>query len=75
MEGTMASTKQKSYQTDERTEKLLDELREGFGVTTDSAVIRRALALASVVVRNADEDHTITLIGANNQPTKIILNG
>jgi len=73
----MASTKQKSYQTDERTEKLLDELREGFGVTTDSAVIRRALALAlaSVVVRNAGEDHTVTLIGANNQPTKIILNG
>ena len=35
----------------------------------------RALALASVVVRNAGEDHTITLIGANNQPTKIILNG
>jgi hypothetical protein len=42
----MAATKQKSYQTDERTERLLSELREGFGVTTDSAVIRRALALA-----------------------------
>jgi hypothetical protein len=71
----MAATKQKSYQTDERTENLLSELREGFGVATDSAVIRRALALASVIVRNAGEDHTITVIGPNNQPTKIILNG
>jgi len=75
MEGAMAATKQKSYQTDERTERLLSELREGFGVTTDSAVIRRALALASVMVRNAAEDHTVTVVGSNNQPTKIILNG
>jgi hypothetical protein len=66
---------QKSYQADDQTDELLGELREGFGVATDSAVIRRALALARVIVRNADDDHTITVIGRDKQPKQIILNG
>ena len=41
---------QKSYQADEQTDELLGELREGFGVATDSAVIRRALVNRAGIV-------------------------
>ena len=70
------TAKQKSYQADEKTEELLGELREGFGLRTDSAVIRRALTLAKVMIKNADDDHTITVLDRNNRRLKkIILNG
>jgi hypothetical protein len=36
-------------------------LRETFGVKTNAAVIRKALALANVASQHANRDHTITL--------------
>jgi hypothetical protein len=37
-----------SFEVDERTAALIAELRETFGVNTQAAVIRKALALANV---------------------------
>jgi hypothetical protein len=50
-----------SFQVDERTAELLARLQETFGVKTNAAVIRKALALANVVSQHANSDHTITL--------------
>lgn len=55
-----------SFEVDERTLELLERLRGTFGVKTNAAVIRKALALANIASRHADADHTITI--APNDP-------
>ena len=46
---------------DERTAALLVELQKTFGVKTNAAVIRKALALATVASQHASPDNTITI--------------
>jgi hypothetical protein len=55
---TMAIT---SFDVDERTAALIEQLRETFGVKTNAAVIRKALALANVARQHANSDNTITI--------------
>jgi len=54
-----------SYQTgghvEDETLKLFSDLRALFQVNNDAAVLRRALALARIVAREAKDDHTITI--------------
>jgi hypothetical protein len=50
-----------SFEVDERTAALIVRLRETFGVNTNAAVIRKALALANVASQHADSDNTITI--------------
>jgi hypothetical protein len=50
-----------SFEVDERTAKLIEELRHTFGVKTNAAVIRKALALANVASQHANSDNTITI--------------
>ena len=45
---------------DERTAALLAKLQNTFGVKTNAAVIRKALALANVASQHAGADNTIT---------------
>jgi hypothetical protein len=71
----MASSFQSSFQATEETKETLDELRTAFGVSTNSAVIRRALALAKVIAKEASDDHTIEVLGKDGQKLKILLNG
>jgi hypothetical protein len=54
----MATTR---FEVDERTDALIMRLRETFGVTTDAAVIRKALALANIAGEHADVNHIITI--------------
>ncbi|MCF3948512.1 hypothetical protein AiwAL_14525 [Acidiphilium sp. AL] len=61
-----------SFDVDERTANAILELRGTFGVKTNAAVIRKALALAQVVSREATEDHTITVTG-KSEPIRISL--
>ncbi|MGC9268606.1 hypothetical protein [Acidiphilium sp.] len=63
-----------SFEVDQHTAEAIAELRGLFGVKTNAAVIRRALALAQVVSREAAPDHTITVSG-RAEPVRIILNG
>jgi hypothetical protein len=65
-----------SFEVDERTAALIAQLREAFGVNTNAAVIRKALALANVASKHADSDHTITITPADGKPAvKILLAG
>ncbi len=49
-----------SFEVDERTAELLGQLQKTFGVKTNAAVIRKALALANVASQHAGPDNTIT---------------
>ena len=69
----MAAT---SFEVDERTAALIAGLRETFGVNTNAAVIRKALALANVASEHADTDHTITIAPSDGRPAvKVSLAG
>jgi len=74
MEGhTIAVTR---FEVDDRTLTLISQSRETFGVKTNAAVIRKALALANVASQHADADHTITIASSGGKPpVKISLAG
>ncbi|MGH6819211.1 MAG: hypothetical protein ACREC1_10635 [Methylovirgula sp.] len=63
---------QTSFQLDPGTAQAIDELKGVFGVTTSTAVIRKAIALARVASRNAAEDGTMTLVKPNGDKVNII---
>jgi hypothetical protein len=75
MAETTTRTQQRSYQATDETARALAELRETFRVPTDSAVVRRALALARVMAQEAGEDHTVTVLRRDGTPMKILLDG
>ncbi len=64
-----------SFVIDKVTAEAIEELKTEFGVTTNAAVIRKALALARVVARCADDSHAITLLGNDGIERKILLAG
>lgn len=67
---------QTSFQVDPGTAEAIDELKGVFGVTSNTAVIRKAIALARVAARNSHaEDRTVTLVGKDGLPLKISLAG
>ena len=67
---------QTSFQLDEGTAKAIEELKGVFGVTSSTAVIRRAIALSRVASRNSDTgDGTITLLDKDKTPLKVSLAG
>ena len=67
---------QTSFQLDPGTAGAIEDLKGVFGVTTNTAVIRKAIALARVASRNASpDDHTITLIDAAGDQLKVSLTG
>ena len=70
------STVQTSFQVDPGTAEAIDELKGVFGVTSNTAVIRKAIALARVAARNSDaDDKTVTLIDKGGDKLKISLAG
>ena len=65
-----------SFEVDDRTLALIAELRKTFGVKTNAAVIRKALALANVASQHAASDHTITITSGKGEPSvKVSLAG
>jgi hypothetical protein len=50
-----------SFEVDERTAALLTHLQKRFGVKTNAAVIRNALALANVAAEHANSENAITI--------------
>ena len=66
---------QRSYQAAADTLRILRDLREAFGLATDSAVIRRALALARVIVRAAQGADTIVVRKRDGGELEIVLRG
>lgn len=65
-----------SFEVDERTADTLVELQKVFGVKTNAAVIRKALALANVAAKHAGSDNTITITSDDGtSPVKVSLAG
>ncbi len=66
-----------SFEVDERTAELLTQLQKTFGVKTNAAVIRKALALANIASKQADADATITITSDDpeTKPVKVSLVG
>ena len=54
---------------------LLEELKGAFGVETNTAVLKRALAIARLAASNQRDDHTISLVGKDEVRRDIVLNG
>ncbi len=54
---------------------MLEELKEVFGVETNTAVLKRALAIARLAGKNQRDDHTISLVGKDEVKRDIVLNG
>ncbi len=59
---TKATTKVMSVEYDGDTEKLMEELKEFFGVKTKAAVIQRSLAIARAARKYSDDDKTLSVI-------------
>ena len=66
---------QTTFVVDDSTAKALHELKKEFGVTTNAAVIRKALALARVAAKNAGDYHTFTFVDKEQKEQKILLTG
>ena len=66
-----------SFEVDERTAALLAELQKTFGVKTNAAVRRKALAMANVASQHAGPDDTITIAtsGDGKPAVKVSLAG
>ena len=59
----------------DETLELIDRLKKVFSVDTNAAVLKRALAIARVAADNQRDDHTISLVGKDEVPRNIVLNG
>jgi len=55
-----------AFETDTKTALMLEELRKTYQVPTPVATIKRALALAIVMSKHADEDGVIHLLSGKN---------
>lgn len=76
METTMSEKRsQITFTVDDKTLKVIESLKLQFGVGTNAAALRRALAIARLVADNQRDDHTITFIGKDDKPRDIVLLG
>ena len=69
-------TIQTSFQLDAGTAEAIEQLKEVFGVTSNTAVIRKAIALSRVAAKSSDtSSNTVTLLDADGTPLIISLVG
>lgn len=68
---------QTSFLLDEGTAQAIEQLKKEFNVTTNAAVIRRAIALARIATRNSDSDKVVTFLDKddNSKQIKVALQG
>jgi len=65
---------QTSFDIDAKTAEALDNLKKTFGVSSNAAVVRRALALALLASKYADEEHNIHLLkGEDNTEQEVVV--
>ena len=56
-----------TIQFDERSQGEIDKLKTIFGATSNAAVVRKAIALASLVAEQADENQMVSITGRNKK--------
>ena len=65
---------QTSFEIDDKTASTLEKLKVEYGVASNAAVMKRALAIALVASKHADGDHNIRLVSTKDGPkTEILL--
>ncbi len=69
-----SSTRQRNVASRDESEQLLKELQVAFNVRSYTAVIGRALNLAQLIAREAEDDHTITIECKDGSQLQIVLN-
>ncbi len=57
----MSGKRNMTLEYDEKTEAVLEELKDFFGVKSKAEVIRRALAVTRSTTRLADDHHVVTI--------------
>lgn len=63
-----------NFTVNEETLALLEELKKTLGVDTNTAVLRRSLAIVRLAANNQRDDHTISIIGRDEVRRDIVLN-
>ena len=67
---------QTSFQLDPGTAEAIERLKGVFGVSSNTAVIRKAIALSRVAAQAADSaDNTVTIVDNAGERFKVPLNG
>ena len=66
------SKKQTSIDLDDATREALEELKTALGVKTNAAVIRKALSITRYMASQANENHSVTIEGKNEEKTNIV---
>ncbi len=61
-----------TFEMDERTLNMVRDLQDVFGVKTNAAVLRKAIALAVAAATRATPEHTVTISG-RDEPLTISL--
>ena len=64
---------QTSFEIDEKTAHALESLRKVYGVSSNAAVLKRALALALLTSKYADEDHNIHLLSRDGDKEREVV--
>lgn len=68
-------SQQISFVVNDQLLQTLEDLKKTFGVTSNAAVVRKALALAQVAAANASPDHTVTIGDDKERCHKVLLSG
>lgn len=64
-----------SFTVNKKTLEVLEQLKEAFEVDTNTAALRRALAIARIAAENQRDDHTVTITGKEEKSRDFVLNG
>lgn len=64
---------QTSFEIDEKTSEALTRLKEVYGVNSNAAVLKRALAIALIASKHADKDDNIHMISRDDGKEQEIL--
>ena len=64
-----------TFNVNNQTLEMFNELKTAFNVETRADVLRRLLALARVATVNANPDNTLTIVDQEGEQQKILLQG
>jgi hypothetical protein len=64
-----------NFVVNDETLELMEQLKKAFGVETNTAVLKRALAIARLAATNQRDDHTVSILGKDEVRRDIVLNG
>lgn len=71
----MSKKPQLNFAVSSETLELIEKLKKEFGVDTNAAVLKRALAIARLAATNKRDDHTVSIVGKDEVRRDIVLNG